>query len=254
MPDKNKRTIKSIERSFEICETVRELDGATLTELANEFDRSPSTLHQYLQTLLETEFLVKVDQEYHLSYRFLDYGEYARQRNPIYEIARQKVEQLADQTGERAQFVVPEHGQVVVLHTVVGEQAVKAGVRTGQRLPMHATAAGKVMLAFYPRSRVEEILEERTLTKVTEYTITDKAELFKVLDTAAERGIAFNNQEDTSGLRAIGAPILDTSGMPLGALSVSGPSHRLEQEELEQRIIDQLKGVTNEVELRLQYD
>jgi len=254
MSENDERVIKSIVLAFEIVEIVRERDGVRLSELADVMEKSPSTLHQYLQTLLKTEFLVKVGQEYHLGYRFLDYGEYARQRNPLFEIASQKVEGLADSTGERAQFVVPEHQQVVVLHTVVGDQAVKAGVRTGQRLPMHATAAGKAMLAHYSRSRVEEILEARGLTQITEHTITDETELFDVLEEVRRTGVAFNDQEDTSGLRAIGCAIRDSDGLPVGALSVSGPSHRLEQEDFEQEIIDRLKGTTNEIELRFQYD
>lgn len=248
------RTIKSIGTAFEIIEIVRERDGARLSELADLLDKSPSTLHQYLQTLLQSELLVKVGQEYHISYRFLDYGEYARLRNPLFEIARDKIEQLADSTGERAQFVVPEHQRVVVLDTVVGNQAVNAGVRPGQRLPMHATAAGKVMLAHYSREYVEEIIEKRGLTQITEHTITDEAELFDMLDEVLESGIAFNDQEDTSGLRAIGCAILDVDGVPIGALSVSGPSHRLQQEEVEQGIINRLKSTTNEIELRFHYD
>jgi DNA-binding IclR family transcriptional regulator len=254
MPDNDKRVIKSIGTAFDIVEIIRKQNGIRLNELADVMEKSPSTLHQYLQTLLQSEFLVKVGQEYHLSYRFLDYGEYVRQRNPLFEIASVKVEHLADSTGERAQFVVPEHQQVVVLHTVVGDQAVKAGVRTGQRLPMHATAAGKAMLAHYSHSRVEEILESRGLTKITEHTITDEEELLETLEGVRETGVAFNDQEDTSGLRAIGCAIQDSDGIPVGALSVSGPSHRLEQEDFEQEIIDRLKGTTNEIELRFQYD
>jgi DNA-binding IclR family transcriptional regulator len=248
------RSIKSIETAFEIVETIRVEDGARLNELADVMEKSPSTLHQYLQTLLRSEFLVKVDQEYHLGYRFLNYGEYARQRNPLFEIASTKVDQLADSTGERAQFVVPEHQQVVVLYTVVGDQAVKAGVRTGQRLPMHATAAGKAMLAYYPRTRVEEIIEAQGLPAITGHTITDEAELFDVLERVRENSVAFNDQEDTSGLRAIGCAIRDADGVSVGALSISGPSHRLKQEPVEQETIDRLKGTTNEIELRFQYD
>ncbi|WP_136602777.1 IclR family transcriptional regulator [Salinigranum halophilum] len=254
MSEENGRSIKSIENAFEIIEAVREADGIRLNELSEVVEKSPSTLHQYLQTLLQSEFLVKVGHEYHLSYRFLDYGEYARQRNPLFEITSKKVVQLADNTGERAQFVVPEHQQVVVLNTVVGDQAVKAGVRTGQRFPMHATAAGKAMLAHYPPARVKEIIEARGLTEITEHTITDEEELFDVLEEVRESGVAFNNQEDTSGLRAIGCAIRDADGLPVGALSVSGPSHRLEQAEFEQELIDRLKSTTNEIELRFRYD
>lgn len=254
MQENNKRVIKSVVIAFDIVEIIKERDGIRLNELADTMEKSPSTLHQYLQTLLQSEFLIKVGQEYHLSYRFLDYGEYARQRNPLFEIVSSSVEQLADSTDERAQLVVPEHEQVIVLQTAVGDQAVKAGVRTGQRLPMHATAAGKAMLAHYSHSRVEEILESQELTRVTEHTITDKTELFKTLDKVRETGVAFNNQEDTSGLRAIGCAIQDSDGIPVGALSVSGPSQRLDQENFEQEVIDRLKGKINEIELRLQYD
>lgn len=254
MPGQNERSIKSIKRAFDIVETIKEEEGATLTDLSEAFDRSPSTLYQYLDTMVACELLVKSDGEYDLSHKFLDYSEYARQSNALYDLVQPKVEQLAEQTGERTQFVVPEHGRVVVLQTEVGEQAVRAGVRTGQRLFMHATAAGKAMLAHYPESERDEILDERGLPDLTENTITDEAALMDVLDEVRDRGIAFNDQEDTSGLRAIGAPIRNSDGRPVGALSVSGPSHRLEQEPFESEIIDLLRGTTNEIELRFQYD
>lgn len=247
------RTIKSAERVFDMFEAIRERGGATLTELAEDLDLAPSTAHQYLSTLQEREFVVKTEGEFNLSHRFLDYGEYVRQRGDIYELAKQKVQQLAEETGERGQFSVPEHGRVVVLHTEVGEQAVKAGVRAGQRLPLHATAAGKAILAYYPTERVEEIIEQRGLDPVTENTITDRGVLFEELETIRERGVAYNDQEDTNRLRAVGAPVRNPDGESIGAVSISGPSHRLESPALEGEIEDLLRGTTNELELKIEY-
>ena len=254
MPNGEPRTIQSAEVVFDIFDLLREWDSATLTELADALERAPSTVHQYLATLERYEFVVKEGNTYYLSHRFLDFGVYVRQRNPLFDFARQKVRHIAEETGERAQFSVTEHGRVVVLYTEAGEQAVRAGVRAGQRLPMHATAAGKAILAFSTRDFVEEVVARHGLRSITENTITDIDALTSELATIRDNGIAYNDREDTRGLRAVGTPILDTDGHPLGALSLSGPGNRLEEPQRDREIQNLLRGSANELELRIEYE
>lgn len=250
----SKRTIKSAEVTFDIFEVIRAHDGATLSEISEALDKAPSTIHQYLTTLELREFLVREDGTYNLSYRFLDFGIYVRQQHELSDIAKTKVMDLVKEIGERAQFVIPEYGCVIPIYADTGDQAVRAGVRVGQRLPMHATAAGKAILAHYSAEAVTSIIDQHGLPQVTEHTITDLDKLQNELATIRETGIAYNKQEDTDGLCAIGTPVLGPDDQPLGALSVSGPEHRIRQEERDREIRNLLRGAGNELELRIEYD
>ncbi|MFC7157457.1 IclR family transcriptional regulator [Halomarina halobia] len=247
------RTIKSAETVFDILEHLRSENGARLTGVANELGMAKSTAHQYLATLELREFVVREGDEYHIGFRFLDYGEFARSRNPVFELAKDAVVELAELTEERAQFVIEEHGRGVYVYTATGERAVKTDSRIGKRVFLHATAAGKAILAHLPEERIDEIFERPGLEPVTDNTIVDPAALREEFEEIRDRGVAYNDQEDTLRLRAVGVPVKDAEGAVLGALSVSGPTHRFKGEVLEREIPDLLLGTANELELNIEY-
>lgn len=253
MAKRGGRTVKSGERVFDILEFVRDEDGVTVSEVAREFDVAVSTAHQYLKTIESREFVVREGDEYHLALRFLDYGESARQRRPASKLAEENVDELARETNERAQFVVMEHGYAVVLYTAAGDRAVRTNITLGRHVHLHATAAGKAILSRLPEREVREIIDEHGLPAVTPNTITDEEALLAELAEIRNAEVAHNDQEDTPGLRAIGAPVTDQDGGVLGALSVSGPTHRITGDVLEREIPELLLGMANELELKVEY-
>lgn len=251
--DRPARTVKSAETTFTILETLNESDGERLTELADELDMAKSTVHRYLQTLLERKYLVKEGDEYHLSLRFLDLGEQARNRKKGYRMSKTKVEELAEQTQERAQFIVEEHGQTVYVHRKAGSHAVHTDPGIGKRGHLHATSAGKAIIAEWPDERIKELVETHGLPGLTENTITDVETLFREVEEIRERGFSTNNQENIEGLCAIGTSVCYEPDTVLGALSVSGPTNRMTGDWFEQELPDMLMGFANEIELNLQY-
>lgn len=251
----NRRTLSTTATSLEIIETLKEMDGARVTELAEEMDRSPSTVHSHLATLEESGYLVKEGDVYALGLEFLELGEYVRRRNDDYAIAESKVEQLAEETGGRAHFVVEEHGKGVYVYTQSGRNAVETFSREGRRFYLHQAAAGKAILAYLPRPQLRSIVDEHGLPGRTDNTITDEDALAEELEAIRERnGIAFNLEEQLRGIRAVGAPIRMSNGAVVGGLSLSGPTHRLKGERLEEEVPEAVLGTANELELEIEYD
>jgi DNA-binding IclR family transcriptional regulator len=246
-------TVKSDRRLLEILLGLKELDGAGVTELAEHLDLAKSTVHNHLSTLHDAKFVTKDGTEYHLGLRFLDLGEAARLHRTESDRIKRKVDSLADQTEERAQFIVEEHGFGVYLYRSRGEKAVSTDSRIGRHIPIHATAAGKAILANLPEERTQAILDDVELSPLTEHTITDYDELMEELETIRERGYATNIEESTTGLRAVGAPITRPDGSVVGAISISGPTHRLKGEIFEQEFPDLVMGATNEIELNISF-
>lgn len=247
------RTVKSDEKLLEIVLALKRMGGAGVTELADELGIAKSTAHSHLKTLLKYEFVVNENGQYHVGLRFLDLGETARHRKKEYQPIKSKVDELATQTDERAQFIVPDHGHGVYLYRAIGSHAVQTDSRIGKRIPLNASSAGKSILAFTPEERVQEIIEMHGLPAQTENTITDPNVLWDELKTIRERGHAINKEESTVGLRAVGVPVLGSDGRVLGALSVSGPTHRLKGEWFETEIPDMILGAVNEVELNITF-
>jgi len=108
--------VKSIEAMFTIVEALKQLDGAGVTELADHLELPKSTIHNYLATLEQEEYVVKEGTTYRVGLRFLDLGAYARDQVEMFEVAKPELEHLASETGELANLLVEEeHGRVVPL-------------------------------------------------------------------------------------------------------------------------------------------
>lgn len=246
-------TVKSDLTLLAILRCVRESDGVRLTEVAEELDLAKSTVHGHLKTLHDNEFVVKEDGAYHLGLRFLDLGETARLRSVRYEMIKEKTEEIADRTDERTQFIVEEHGWGVYLYKAIGSNAVRTHSTIGARLPLHASAAGKAILAGLPEARAREIVEGNELERRTEDTITDVDRLFEDLERTRERGYAINEEESTPGLLAIGVWVSDPNDDVIGAFSVSGPTHRMKEDQFETEVPRLMREVANEVELNITF-
>jgi len=244
-------TLSTTRTSFEIIEASKRRDGARVTELADELEMAPSTVHSHLATLTEAEYLVKEGDFYHLGFAFLELGEYVRTRKEPYTIAESYTEQLAAKTDSRAVFVVEEHGRGVYMYTYSGDHAVWTYSTVGKQLPLHATDAGKSILSQLPAERVEEIIDQHGLEPETDATITDRAELLDELRVISERGYAFNHEEQLDGVKAVGVPVSGSDGRVIGAFSVASPANRMKGEWFEEEIPEIVLAVANEFELEI---
>lgn len=247
-------TVEAVDRSLRVLEILRERDGAGVTEIANELGWAKSTVHTHLQTLEQNEYIVRDGDEYVLGFRFLDLGEYVKNRKPVYSAVEPKMQELADRTDKRVQFITHEHGYAIYVRITEGEHAVSTGSQPGRRrLMLHASAAGKAILAHLPDEEVEVILDRRGLPEHNENTITDRDKLYDELEAVRDRGFAFNYEEHIKGLRAVAAPVQNADGEVEGSVSVAGAARRMQGEWFEEELPELLLGVVNEIELDLAY-
>ncbi|AUV80971.1 IclR family transcriptional regulator [Salinigranum rubrum] len=243
------RTLQTTATSLRVVETLRDLDGARVTELAEAMDLAPSTVHAHLTTLAENEYVVKTGDVYHLSLAFLSLGDYVRNRRKAYRIAESYTEQLAEETECRAVFAVEENGRGVYMYTFSGQHAVWTYSTVGKRFHLHQTAAGKSILSRLPDGRVGAIIDEWGLPAATENTITDADTLVAELESVRERGVAFNHEEQLDGVKAVGVPVNGPDGQVIGAFSVASPANRMTDDRFETGLPETLLGVANEFEL-----
>jgi len=247
--DTGSRQVQATKTSLEIVEELRELDGARVTELAEILDLSPSTVHTHLSTLIDVDYVVKSGDFYHLSLHFLGLANYVRNRRNAYRVAESYTDQLARETECRAVFVVEENGRGVYMYTYSGKHAVWKYSTVGKRFPLHQTAAGKAILSQLPQERVVNIINEWGLPASTKNTITDRSELLNELDAVEDRGVAFNDEEQLSGVKAVGVPVDGSDGRVVGAFSVASPANRMTKDRFKEEIPKILLGVANEFEL-----
>ncbi|SDQ21562.1 IclR family transcriptional regulator [Natronobacterium texcoconense] len=249
--DSSHRPVETVETAFDVVDTLKREGNAGVSELADELGLAKSTVHRHVKTLESRGLLVQEDGGYRISTWFLDYGVYARNRHPLFDVAKPKVDELADETDEKVWCVVEEHGMGVHIYGAEGRHSVKTHARIGKRTPLHQFAAGKAIMAHLPDERVETILERHGLPGQTAETITDRAALFDRLESIRDRGYAFNREESVVGVHAVGAPITDEDGASIGALSIAGPANRLRGDLMADELPDLLLGATNEIEINL---
>jgi DNA-binding IclR family transcriptional regulator len=246
-----KQTLTAVEKTLNIIEALWRLDGAGVTELASQLNAPKSTIHSHLSTLHRKGYVVKDGSTYSLSLRFLTFGEHAKHAQPLYDVAKPAIEDLAEETSERVLCMVEQHGLGIVLCAGEHETSLETNVTVGTNSYLHCSAAGKAMLAHMSEERINEILDRWGLERFTEHTITDREQLFAELDTVRDRGVAFNREEYLMGVNSVGAAITDDDERAIGAVAVSGAAKRLDGDRLTEAVPRELLGTLNVIEVNM---
>jgi DNA-binding IclR family transcriptional regulator len=247
------KTIGAVERTFGIIQALEDLGSAGTTEIAQELSLSKSTAYTHLNTLHRSGYLVKEDNEYRLSCKFLRLGFSVQRGFDLYRRGRNAVDELAVETSERTNLVIEEAGEGTCIHSADASGSMDIYMSPGERWPLHATATGKAILAHLPSERVDEIVDRHGLPALTPHTITDRDTLAEELASIRDAEIAFDEQEAIEGLRCIAAPII-VDDKPLGSLSVSGPSQQFTDPGREEELIEALREAVNVIQLKFVFN
>lgn len=133
-------------------------------------------------------------------------------------------DQLAARTGLEVHLGVPSPAGVHLVHHVFRPDDSAQRLRTGQVQPLHATALGKVLLAYVPGSWP---LPGAALERYTVRTCTDRVALAVEMDSVRGRGYAVDRGECTPDTAALAAPVRHHGGLVIGAVGVAGPYDRV---------------------------
>lgn len=251
MNNEAKHPVSTSKKTVQIIDALHELGSAGVTELASAVDMNKSTVHNHLSTLKSEDLVVQGDDDYKLGLRLSEFGSQARNQRPLHDIAAPEIERLANQTGELANLVVEEYGYGVYLVCEQGDEAVNLDIYSGVRRHLHVTASGKAILAHLPTERIDEIIDHHGLPAKTDQSITDRDVLLDHLQNVRDRGFAVDDEEHINGLRCIGAPILSDDGAVLGAVSISIPVTRMDDQQFYQEVPDIVRSATNVIELHV---
>lgn len=192
-----------------------------MSEIARRQGLAVSTTHRLLTALVDAGFLDKIDESsrYRLGGALAEYGQIAYRQHRIH-LAEPHLEELATITGASASIATRHGNDAVLLGTSRWREAEGHDLQ-GLRLPLHASALGKALLAWSPTT--EDELTRLPYGSGTARSIAGPVELGKELALARERGYAFNDEELEKGFRTIGTPIGGESGRVRFALGLRGP-------------------------------
>ncbi|XEQ95053.1 HTH-type transcriptional regulator XynR [Sporomusa carbonis] len=235
------KQIQSIARAVSILEHLA-LNGNedSLSNISRTIGLSKSTTYSIIATL-EQLGLVQQDQvsaRYSLGMKLFEWGQVVHSSMDLRKIAVPPLQDLVAKYGETAHLGVLSQGEVVYIDKVDSQHSIRIASQIGGRNPAHCTGVGKMLMAELPAIEIDKILAEKGLTKFTEKTVTDPAVLKQHLCKIREQGYAIDDEEIESGLTCVAAPIRNHCKEVVAAISLSGPTHRMNAENLDQIIAD----------------
>lgn len=245
----NGRTIRSVERTFDIIEVLRQRERATVSEIADAVDLSSGNAHHHLTTLYNTGYVDKDKGEYRLSVQFLGLGGPVRDQSNLFQHGREAVDQLAEKTGETVRLVTEQAGCGITIYQSTGKLVDGTCGGLGQQEMLHTTAAGKAILAHMPREQREACLNHQRLPQRTSNTITESDQLNEELDKVKADGVAFDDEEYTAGRGCIAAPVFQNDDQLLGAISLSAPMNRKDLSWFKSEGIDHLRHTSDLIKM-----
>jgi IclR family transcriptional regulator, pca regulon regulatory protein len=197
-----------------------------ISDLADELDMSRSTTHRYVLTLSALGYLEQqTSRKYRLSHRAADIGMAALNSLDVRCQARPLLDELGESTSSTVGLAVLDGAEIVYIDRAGGSQGQQAdvslGVGVGSRLPVHCTAAGKLLLAYIPEVEQRIVIAESNLAKHGPNTITSKRQLREELDEIRSNGFAIANSEFAAELCAIAAPVRDEARNVVAAIGLA---------------------------------
>lgn len=224
--------VQSLDRAVGLLEALASGEGMGLSEVARHSELPPSTVHRLLMTL-SRRGLVAHDPAtglWTVGVGLFRIGSAYLRIRKLPEIARPVIRQLLHEVGETVNVSMLDQREIVCVAQAESHAAVRAFFRLGRRLPLHASAAGKAILAAAPDTLLDELLETVVLERFTDKTHRSRKALLADVAEVKERGWALDDEEHTVGMQCVSAAILNEWSEPAGALSVSAPSVRMGME------------------------
>jgi IclR family acetate operon transcriptional repressor len=218
--------VASVARAIALLEELRDSEhGLGVNELARRIGVNASTASRLLATLASAGLVQRDGQgPFRLGLALVTLADRVLSRLDLQALARPVLVELMESTGETATLSLPGDREAITVDSAPSRSSVVSMARLGRPSIAHATAVGKVMLAFgggpLPR--------ERDLIALTDRTITDRADLAAEVVSVRERGYATVFGERDVDVNAIAAPVFDRTGALAAILGLQGPASRLE--------------------------
>ncbi|WP_229051397.1 IclR family transcriptional regulator [Aeromicrobium sp. Leaf350] len=220
----------SVVSAFRVLEGVARRQPVGLSELAREVDLPKSTVQRCLLTLQEIGWADSSAQSptrWSMTLRALSVCGGAGTRDSLRDAALPVMNELQLATTETVHLAAPDGDVLVLLERLDTSHQLRAFLALGARIPLHASATGLAFLSAWDRAQVDRYLGG-ALEVRTGDTLVDPDEIRAELARIRERGYSINVGGLTSHISSVGAPIRDRTGAPVGAVSISGPSTRIE--------------------------
>lgn len=226
----------ALEKAIDVLDAIGlRPGGLSHMEISSAVGLPRTTTYRLLATLV-MRGLVRHDpvrKVYCLGARCLDFAKQVYTMPELVMAAGDELRELRDLTNETSYLGCLEGSHVVSLERFDGGHSLRSNTAVGYRKSIYATSQGKAILAAMDGTSRDTIMKNVTMRKLTPMTLSDRRALSTELQATRMRGYAIDDEEIVTGVRCVGAAVIDQDGVVRGAISVAGPAFRLSRARLE---------------------
>ncbi len=215
-----------MERALAILSSFEhERPSLGISEIARRVGLSKGIVFRAVQTMVDAGFLERADEDgsYRIGVRAFEVGSVYAAAATLERAAQEPMRDLASRHGYNVYLGVRDGRDMVYLATVEGSGPIKIHAAVGSRLLLHASAMGKVVLAWLSPDEARRIIARRRLEALTPHTLTEPARLIQQLEQVRRDGYATNRGETYVGVGSVAAPVRDRTGAVIAAISNGFP-------------------------------
>jgi DNA-binding IclR family transcriptional regulator len=225
------RGTQVVSRVIDILELIAQADAPlSISEISRGVGLKYSTTHRIVDAMTGRGILSRdsASRRYQAGTRLRELALGVAERTDLLGRARPILEALSAEVGESTHLSILERGVVHFIHTVEAPRMLSQHSHVRERVPLHCTADGKVLLAELDPHDLATVLD-RGLDPYTPNTLTERSALTEELSQVRAHGYAVDNEEIELGLVGVAAPVRNPFGRAVAAVSVGGPSSRMRQ-------------------------
>ena len=249
--------VQTIERISSIFDVLgHHPQGASIRELSAEIDLPKGTTHRLLSSLAYFRY-VRQDsrtRNYFLGFKLVELGNLLLSHLDLRKEAEPFLRDLSERTQETVHLVFLDRDEIVYLDKIEmhhNPSGLRMASNVGLRNPAHSCAVGKVLLSYLSGAELHHLIKERGLSKRTENTLSDPAQLKEHLSLVRKQGYAIDDEENERGIRCVAAPVYNEAGRVIAAISISGPAFRLTKKMIQEKLKKEVMETAFKISQRL---
>jgi len=218
-----KYSIEAVAKALDVLEAFNGSEELPLSEICARVGLNKNRTFRLLHTLAERGYIDRGTERSRYQLGASLFERSAHVRRDLRQLARPYMQKLHDRFNETVNLGMLNHGDVFYLDILETSRPFRMMATVGCRMPAHKTAMGKAMLARLTADQSDS----QALALAPKLTPMRREALQRELERACKRGFAIDNEENEPGVACISASILDAAGVPIAAISVSGPAYRI---------------------------
>lgn len=257
VPSETLRTpsLPAVERAMAVLEEIaHSRSGLSLSELTQKLKLPRSSMHCLLVTLERCGYLQRSNGRgrYHFGAKIFSLTNLALGGIGFRDVASPFLRALVRRTGMAVHMAILAHDQAVLIEQVTPAGVSRLATWLGKSLEVHCTALGKALIAYLPEEDLNRIISEHGFTRLNDNTIVSPRKLLDELARTRRNGYSIDDEEADIGMRCIGAPVFNSEGRVVTAISLMGTTEQVTPENLDALCTD-LKATAEAISERFGY-